>query len=392
MYQRFCGFILVAMGLAALPLGAQQPCPSFTVAVNTDEDQLMLAVNGANGPQDQLTALDKFAQEHADSKFMPCVNEYYATANFKLNNFDKAIEYAEKDLAVNYQDLNLFLTLMRAYASSTKVSDTVFEVINKVPDQAKAETGTPARPPKATEEEWAKIQKDSQELAKDSHDYAVWAFFQILPRVTDPAKRIQVLDTFLKVYPEQEKENAAQINRGYFEAYRLQNNLDKTVEYGEKAIAADPNDLAVINLLGFIYGVVNRTNLDRALDYAKKSVTLAQNVKKPEGVSDEAFKQEQNNQLAMAHLTIGFVDFQQAGKTRKVAPAIEELKTASELASANPQLQGQALFYLANAYEYQFPANHRAAMDALNKAVTLPGPFQSQAQALLAKVKAAVNK
>jgi hypothetical protein len=27
-------------------------------------------------------------------------------------------------------------------------------------------------------------------------------------------------------------------------------------------------------------------------------------------------------------------------------------------------------------------------MDALNKAVTLPGPFQSQSQALLAKVKA----
>ena len=85
---------------------------------------------------------------------------------------------------------------MRAYAASTKVSDTIFDVINKVPDQAKAEIGTPARPAKATDEEWAKIQKESQELAKDSHDYAVWAFFQVLPRVTDPAKQIQVLDTF----------------------------------------------------------------------------------------------------------------------------------------------------------------------------------------------------
>ena len=57
---------------------------------------------------------------------MPCVNEYYATVNLKLKDYDKSIEYAEKDLAPNYQDLNLLLTLMRAYASSTKVSDTIF--------------------------------------------------------------------------------------------------------------------------------------------------------------------------------------------------------------------------------------------------------------------------
>jgi tetratricopeptide (TPR) repeat protein len=351
----------------------------------------MLAINGADSPKEQLDALDSFAKEHSDSKFMPCVNEYYASVNLKLNNFDKSIEYAEKDLAVNYQDLNLYLTLLRAYASSTKVSDTIFEVINKVPDQAKAETTTPARPAKATEEEWAKIQKDSQELGKDSHDYAVWAFFQVLPRVTDPAKRIQALDTFLKTYPDVEKGNAAPLNTAYFQAYQMQGNLDKTVEYGEKTISADPNNLTVTNLLGFIYGVLSRTNLDRAVEYAQKSLTLAQNVKKPEGVSDEAFTQEQNNQLAMAHLTIGFVDFQQAGKTRRVAPAIQELKSASDLASANPQLQCQALFYLANAYEYQYPPNHHAAMDALNKAVTLPGPFQSQSEALLAKVKAAAK-
>src|SRR5208337_2934943 len=134
MYQRFSVLLLVAMGMVAVPLLAQQPCPSFIVAVNTDEDHLMLAINGADSPQEQLAALDKFVQEHADSKFMPCANEYYASVNLKLKDYDKSIEYAEKDLAGNYQDLNLLLTLMRAYASSTKVSDTVFEVINKAPD------------------------------------------------------------------------------------------------------------------------------------------------------------------------------------------------------------------------------------------------------------------
>jgi tetratricopeptide (TPR) repeat protein len=390
MYQRFCAFLLVAMGMATLPLWAQQPCPSFTVAVNSDEDHLMLAVNGADTPQQQLAALDGFAKEHADSKFMPCVNEYYASVNLKLKDYDKSIEYAEKDLAVNYQDLNLYLTLLRAYASSTKVSDTVFEVINKVPDQAKAETSTPMRPVKATDEEWAKIQKDSQELAKDSHDYAVWAFFQVLPRVTDPAKQIQVLETFLKTYPDVEKDDAAQVNTVYFQAYQRQGNLDKTVEYGDKIIAADPNNVVALNTLGLVYAFyLSHPSTEKAASYAQKALTAAQGLKKPEGVDDAVFKKEQDTQLGMAHLTLGYAAFVRAQRTLKLTPAIDELKVASNLLDGNPALQGQALYYLAYAYEDGVPANHRAAMEALNKAVTLPGPFQAQAQALLAKVKAA---
>jgi tetratricopeptide (TPR) repeat protein len=390
MYQRFCAFILVAVGMAALPLWAQQPCPSFSVAVNTDEDHLMLAINGADSPKEQLDALDKFAAGHADSKFMPCVNEYYASVNLKLNNFDKSIEYGEKDLAANYQDLNLYLTLMRAYASSTKVSDTIFAVINKVPDQAKAETGAPVRPPKATDEEWAKIQKDSQELGKDCHDYAVWAFFQVLPRVTDPAKRTQVLDSFLKTYPEAEKDNATQVNTAYFQAFQMQGNLDKTVEFGDKVVAADPNNVEVLNALGLINAFYLQNPVpDKAAGYAQKALKAAQGFKKPEGMDDSAFKKIMDNQMGMAHLTLGNAAFMAALRTGKLAPAIDEFKVASNLLEGNPGLQGQALYYLAFAYEKGYPANHRGAMEALNKAITLPGPFQEKSQALLVKVKAA---
>ena len=200
MYQRFSVFLVVALGMTSILYVGPAALPSFSVAVGTDEDNLMLAINGADNPQQQLAALDSFAKDHADSKFMPCVNEYYAAVNFKLKDYDKSIEYGEKDLAASYQDLNLLFNLMRAYASSTKVSDTVFDAINKVPDQAKTEIGTPSRPAKATDEEWDKIQKESQELSKDSHDLAVWALFRSA-RVTDPAKQVQILDNFVNAVP-----------------------------------------------------------------------------------------------------------------------------------------------------------------------------------------------
>jgi tetratricopeptide (TPR) repeat protein len=394
MFQRFSVFLLVAMTMVTLPLWAQQPCPSFFVAVNSAEDQLMLAINGADSPQDQLAALDKFVQDHPDSKFMPCVNEYYASVNLKLKDYDKSIEYAEKDLAANYQDLNLLFSLMRAYASSTKVSDTIFDVIdNKVPAQAKAETGNPMRPAKATDEEWAKIQKESQDLAKDGHDYAVWAFFQILPRVTDPAKQVQVLDAFLKSYPDVEKDNAIQVNTIYFQDYQRQGNLDKTVEYGDKVIAADPNNVAALNTMALIYAFyLPHPSLDKAADYARKVLAAAPGMKKPEGVDDAAFKKDQANQLGMANMTLGYIALKRAEKAGgKLSPAIDELKAASAQLEGNPALQGQALYYLATAYEMGTPAYHRGAIDALIKATNLPGPMQGPARDLLAKVRAAVR-
>lgn len=78
-----------------------------------------------------------------------------------------------------------------------------------------------------------------------------------------------------------------------------------------------------------------------------------------------------------------------AGRATKFGPITDELNNSSKLLDGNPGLQGQALYYLAFAYEKEYPANHPAAAAALSKAVTLPGPFQGQSQALLAKVKAA---
>jgi tetratricopeptide (TPR) repeat protein len=392
MYQRLCTLLLIILWMVPASLFAQTPCPTFSVVVGTDEDRLMLSINGADNPQEQIAALDKFVQEHADSKFITCANEYYAVIYLKQNNFDKSIEFAEKDLAANYQDLTLLLTLMRAYVASTKVSDTAFDAINKTPDQIKAEIN-PARPPNASDADWDKIQKEGAELAKDSRAYTVYAFFQLLPRVTDPAKRVQALDNFIKTYPETEKDNAAQINLAYFQAYQMQNNLDKMVEYGDKTIAADPNNVGVLNSMGLIDAFyMPHPDLDKAAAYAQKALTVAQGAKKPEGVDEAAFKKEQNNQLGMAHLTMGYAAFVKATKTKKLAPAIDELKMAGDLLEGNPGLQGQAYYYLGYAYESGYPANHRGAIDALTKAAALPGQFQGQARDLLAKVKAAVKQ
>jgi tetratricopeptide (TPR) repeat protein len=284
----------------------------------------------------------------------------------------------------------LILNLLKGYVGSGKVADSVFDVINQAPDQIKTESNR-ARPPLASDADWKQALEENAARAKDELAYVVYAFLQLVPRVSDPNKRIEQLDRFAKTFPDDAAKNAAQINFDYFVAYKMANKPDKAVEYGEKTIAADPNKLVVYNLLAYNYAV-SRTNPDKGFDYAKKAVELALQMKKPEGLSDAQFKQEQDGQLGMAHLSLGYVNFTRAAKTKKLKPAIDELKTAADLLGANPELQGQALYYLGYAYESGYPANHRAAMDALSKAATLQSSWRTQADELLAKVKKAASK
>jgi tetratricopeptide (TPR) repeat protein len=385
---------LVVLGLLVFTglLQAQQVCPGLPYVANTPEDELMQAVNGADKPEDQIAALDKYAQAHADAKFMPCVDEYYTITYLKLNNYDKVVEYGEKGLATNYKDVMLALNTLKGYVASGKVADYAFSVISLAPGLI-TEESKPARPPGVSDADWQKTLDDNAAQAKDELAYVVYAFLQLVPRVTDTAKRIEQLDRFAKAFPDDAAKNAAQIDFDYFTVYRMANQADKAIEYGEKTVAADPNNLDAYNFLAYAYAI-GRTNPDKAADYAKKSIELAQQLKKPAGLSDDQFKQAQDGELGMAHLSLGYLNFTRAAasKSKKLGPAIDELKTAADLLGANPELQGQALYYLAYAYESGYPANHRAAIDALSKATSLQSSWKSQAEELLGKVKKAASQ
>jgi len=383
MRNRSIAIAVLILCCGAVPLAGQQPCPSLSVVVNSPEDQLLLAVNGAtDSPQDQLAALDKYSAEHANSPAMTCVNEYYTAIYVKQNAFDKAISYGEKDLTANYGDVNLYINLMKAYVGAGTATDNAFSVIAKAPEVIKAES-TPARPSGTSDADYQKLQADAAETAKQYSGYMEYAFFQLLPRVTDANKRVQYLDTFAKAYPD--SPNAGQLNFQYLLAYSALNNPAKANEYGEKAIAADPNNPTTLGMIADDYA--NRhVNLDKAESYAHKVLDLVPNMKKPDGVSDADFRTQQNLLLASAHFTLGSVAQQRGAATRKMAGAIKEFKTAADLAKGNPGLQGRALYYLGFAYESTAPADHHGARAALTEAAQLQSPWQGEAQKLLAKI------
>jgi hypothetical protein len=366
--------ILAAVLLGTSLLRAQAPCPRLPVVMNTPEDKLMLAVNGADTPQAQVDALTKFSTDNATSTFMPCVNEYLTMTYVKLQNFDMAIAAGEKDLAANYLDVNLDVNLLKAYVGAGKATDSAFDLINKSPQLIHDEAQTSSA-------------ANAAETAKDVRAYVEYAFFQLIPRVPDATKRIAYLDGFVKAFPD--TANMNQVNVQYFAAYQMANQPDKMFEYGEKAVTSDPNNVSTLNLVADAYATSQTPHLDKAAEYAQKALTLASSAQKPEGMTDDQFKASNNLELGLAHSTLGYVDMQKGARTHRVADAIKELKTASELLAGNPALQARALYFLGYSYELEYPANHHLAAEALTQAAALQTPWQAQANDLLEKVKKA---
>jgi hypothetical protein len=370
--------------LAAVPAHAQQTCPGAIVVAGSPEDTLMTAVSRATDPHAQIAALDQYAQAHADSKFMSCVDEYYTLAYLKLSNYPKVIEYGEKALAIPYQDTMILLNLTKAYVGEGQASPEAFSVIMKVPDEIKKEAPS-SRPSTASDAEWQKTIADYDAQMKDIRAYEEYAFFNLLPRLHDPNQRIKQLDAFAKAYP---GDDLAALNLAYFVAYKALNNTSKADEYGDKAIAADPNNVQALDSVAFDYAFT-RTNPAKAATYAHKVLQLAPGLKKPDGMTDAQFSEQRDVQLGLAHLTLGYVDFQNAARTKKILPAEQEFKTAIELLKSQPAYQAQALYFLGSAYEFQSPPNHHLAAQALTRAASINSPYQAPARTLLAKVKRA---
>jgi len=383
------GLVAGTILLMAPRLAAQTVCPGYSIVINTPEDELTLAYNGAENPQDQVAAVDKFVAANADSKFLPCALEYYTMAYLKLNNFAKVIENGEKAIALGHRDMMTSLNVAKAYVSAGKVSDASFDAILGAAEVIKTE-GIPSRSASVSDEEWKKELDAAAAQASDWRAYMEYAFFQMIQREPDAAKRLPWLDKFAAAYPD--TPNAGQLQFQYFLVYKMTNQPDKAIEAGEKTIAADPNNLAATSLLAYDMAFV-RKNVDRAEQLARKALELAAALKKPESQTDEQFKADQNNQLGMARLTMGYASYAKASaaNNKKIGPAIEDLKAAADLLPGNPTLQAQALYLLGSAYEYQYPPTHKLAIDALTRGVAIPGPFQPASQKLLADVKKAAG-
>jgi tetratricopeptide (TPR) repeat protein len=196
--------------------------------------------------------------------------------------------------------------------------------------------------------------------------------FQAVPS-SDLPKKIQAGEEFLKKYPDSRYNPP--ILGALTAAYLQSGDLQKMREYGEKAVALQPNDVSTLAILGQSLsrgarGADAAQMLTKAGQYSKQAIEITPTLPKPDGMTDETFTAAKNQTLSMAHSGLGLVYL----KRGKSAEAITELEQSLKLdPSPTPDPVNYYLLGLSNKNESHF----EDAVAAFNRCAALPGQLQA---------------
>jgi tetratricopeptide (TPR) repeat protein len=202
--------------------------------------------------------------------------------------------------------------------------------------------------------------------------------FQAIVAATDPNKRIQAAQAFLKAYPSSDFKDTADV--AMMNSYRQLNNIPQAMDAAKNALQTNPNNLDAMNFLSFVFPFVykdtdpnKQQELQNAETTAKHGLEVLQGVQKPAGVSDDQFNTQLKQIRATFNGAVGFAALQQ----KNYADAIKYFTSATQ---DNPA-DAYNTYRLGLAYYYSQPPDYNNAMWYLARSVSLAKAPNSGAQA-----------
>ena len=203
----------------------------------------------------------------------------------------------------------------------------------------------------------------------------------------DPAKKIQLGNSFLAKYPKGPL--TERVDFGMMEVYRAQQDWKNSYAFADRALVLAPDDVDVLTTIGWTIPHVYSPDdadaeqeLTKAETYAKHALEVLAAMPKPEGMSDAQFEAAKAKRVFQAHSALGLVYFRRD----------EYDKSASELALAtkgNPVQDATDLFVLG--VDLQNVNRFTDAAAAFDGCAQLAGPLQSQCRDSEASSRAAAN-
>jgi tetratricopeptide (TPR) repeat protein len=227
-----------------------------------------------------------------------------------------------------------------------------------------APAGTPA-------EAWEQQKVQTLESNKDGIAYIQQVVFNAAYQTKDVGKRAALLVRFAQAFPDSPYANQALGIAAA--AYQQAQNAPKMLEVANGLLAKDPNNLGMLLLLSDYYSEKGE-QLDRAETYAKKAITVLGTATKPEGVTDEHWKQQSALQKGLALSSLGQVNIQKKDNPQAV----------TNLSSAAPLLKSDDGSYARNQYRLGFALlnlkKNAEAKEAFTQAASVNSPYKALAQ------------
>ncbi|MBI4463114.1 MAG: hypothetical protein HY647_00280, partial [Acidobacteria bacterium] len=210
-------------------------------------------------------------------------------------------------------------------------------------------------------------------------DRAEYDAFNAIAQATSPDQKVALADKYLAAYPE--TKFADKVYELKLQAYQQLNKTPEMEAAATKLVEIKPDHFAALFILSYL---IPRTlnakdpgadqKLSQAAEYAQKGLTLLDSMQKPEGVADQQFQQQKQQQTAVFHQTAGFVALQK----KDFEKAAQELRQSAEL-SPNDAL---GFYWLGLSYLSPKPPNYDPGIWAMARAVSITGPTALPASTL----------
>lgn len=373
--------LVVGIACAAYPSCAQQIGKFVPIPANSDADHALTEINGTADPAQKLVLIDKFAAS-AQGDMVILADDQYVNYYIAAQNYDKAFEYGDKLFALDPDNFSNAVNMVRAAQGKGDVNkmfsygEKSAQILQRYKEQA--------APDGMKQETW-----DSQkaQTLQDVHDTVVYVEQLLVDgayHTTDASKRAALLVRFAQLFPDSPFANQA---LGVAAAsYRQTQSTAKMLDVANGLLAKDPDNIGMLLLLADYYSEKGE-QLDKAEGYAKKSAALLETAKKPDGVTDEQWKQQSALQKGLALSALGQVNIEKKNN----AQAVENLKSAA------PLLKSDEGSYARNQYRLGFALlNLRRvpeAKAAFTDAASVNSPYKALAQEKLKALPAtATNK
>jgi len=369
--------LLVTLLLVLAPLSLTQ-IENIVIPAGTPEDQALQAITKEPDDQKKLAMYEDFLKQFASNPAAVAYGNWQLAQAYQgAGDLQKAFDYGDQALAGAPHSLDILVSqasVAQQLKNNAKLLDYAVrggEVYNSI--------GKAPKPEGISDQDFATHVQEQKDGAKSSYEFLEAAAFNVIVGETNAKARMNDIDRFTPAFPNSRFDEPV----ASYAMMSLSELKDTTrvVAYGEKALAANPNNLPALLLLAGTYVEDPKPGgVAKAATYAQRAVAAAK---------ADAPDADRTRKLSagVAHSTLGYAYMKQ----EKTVVAITELKSATALLKGvDDQQYAVALYRLG--YAYAKLSHNSEAREVLLEAAKIPGPVQPLSQDLLAKVNAARAK
>ena len=351
---------------------------NIVIPAGTPEDQALQAITKEPDDQKKLGMYEDFLKQFSSNPAAVAYANWQISQAYQgTGDLQKALDYGDKALASAPHSLDILVSqasIAQQLKNNPKLLDYAVrggEVYNSI--------GKAPKPEGVSDQDFASHVQEQKDGAKNSYDFLEAAAFNVIVDDTNAKSRMSDIDRFTPAFPNSRFDEPI-ASYAMMSLTELKDTA-RVVAYGEKALAANPNNLPALLLLAGTYVEDPKPGgVAKSVTYAQRAVAVAK---------ADAPDADRTRKLSggVAHSTMGYAYMKQ----EKTAAAITELKSAAGLLKGvDDQQYAVALYRLG--YAYAKLSHNTEAREVLLEAAKIPGPVQPLSQDLLAKVNAARAK